>query len=69
MCIPLPLSTQIHPGAYVFYDAQQTGLGSCHPSEVAAKVKHLGFVRGLLRCILQQFGFGGFCHTFFIAIS
>ena len=31
--------TQIHPGAYVFYDAQQTGLGSCLPSEVAAKVK------------------------------
>ena len=35
------VSMQIHPGAYVFYDAQQTGLGSCHPSEVAAKVKHL----------------------------
>lgn len=30
--------TEIHPGAYVFYDAQQTGLGSCGPQEVAAKV-------------------------------
>jgi len=30
--------TEIHPGAYVFYDAQQTSLGSCQPSEVAGKV-------------------------------
>ena len=46
---------QIHPGAYVFYDAQQTGLGSCHPSEVAAKVKHLG---------LLQLSSETLCHTF-----
>ncbi|XP_009886980.1 PREDICTED: uncharacterized protein LOC104289691 [Charadrius vociferus] len=30
--------TELHPGNYLFYDLQQTQLGSCHPEEVAIRV-------------------------------
>ncbi|XP_009279303.1 PREDICTED: uncharacterized protein LOC103900367 [Aptenodytes forsteri] len=30
--------TELHPGNYLFYDLQQTLLGSCHPEEVAIRV-------------------------------
>ncbi|XP_074878529.1 D-serine dehydratase-like isoform X2 [Buteo buteo] len=30
--------TELHPGNYLFYDLQQTLLGSCHPEDVAIRV-------------------------------
>lgn len=30
--------TEVHPGNYLFYDLQQTQLGSCRPEEVAIRV-------------------------------